>query len=250
MPSFERLGLFYPPTYHAATARGLLPKLRHQLRGRHVVKLVKGEGAVLDYGCGNGAFLSWAQELLPFRPLVGYEIGKGREILRLAEGRLTIVRGAPEDLMEVLPPCRLITMNHVIEHLPDPFTTLARLVTRLVPGGWLEGQTPAAQSLEHRVFGTHWSGYHAPRHTVVFSRQGLRRLLERVGLTEVEVSAAFNPASLAVSLAALAGRRRPGKGIPRAGLGWLGWLGCATLLAPIDLASGSPGIVNFKGVKR
>ena len=41
----------------------------------------------------------------------------------------------------------------------------------------MEGQTPAAGSLEQRVFGSFWSGYHAPRHTVVFSASGLDQFL-------------------------------------------------------------------------
>ena len=32
MPSFEQLGSFYPSTYHAANARGLLARARHRAR--------------------------------------------------------------------------------------------------------------------------------------------------------------------------------------------------------------------------
>ena len=159
-------------------------------------------------------------------------------------GAVTLVRGDIDDVCSVVPPCRLITMNHVIEHLPDPGAVVAALTAKLAPGGVLEGQTPAAGSLEHRVFRGAWSGYHAPRHTVVFSSAGLARLLADAGLGEVAVEKAFNPAGLAVSLASVPSRGGAGH-IRRGGPSWLMFLAVATALAPLDLLSKSPGIVDF-----
>ncbi len=248
MPPFHQLADFYPPNYHAATAHGLLARARHNARLKQLTPLLNGDGALLDYGCGNGAFLTWAATKNLGRPLFGYEIADQREVQKLADGAVTIVRGKPADLLDSLPSCRLITMNHVIEHLPDPHETISALTRFLAPGGAIEGQTPAADSLERRVFKTRWSGYHAPRHTVVFSRAGLHKLFDRVGLNQPAISAAFNPAAIAVSLAACT--RSPERPIRRAGLGWLWWLGCATLLAPIDLLSGASGIMNFRAIRQ
>lgn len=247
MPSFDRLGTFYPTDYHAVISHGLLSQARHRARLRQLRPLFSGEGALLDYGCGNGAFLLWAARQNLGRPLFGYEIGPHREIQQLAGGAITIVRGRPEDLIGVVPPCRLICMNHVIEHLPDPLATIGAVVEMLTIGGSVAGQTPAADSFEHRIFGTRWSGYHAPRHTVVFSRVGLRYLLERADLRKIDIRTAFNPAGIAVSLAASASNSP--RGIRRTGLGWTGLLGCATLLSPIDLLSGASGIINFRATR-
>ena len=111
----------------------------------------------------------------------------------------------------------------------------------------LEGQTPAADSLEHAVFGRKWSGFHSPRHTVVFSREGLRRFLGRCGFSAPTINAAFNPAGVAVSLGSL-GDSGAGR-IRRSGIRWMALLGGATLAAPLDLLSGRPGIVDFVAVK-
>jgi hypothetical protein len=113
----------------------------------------------------------------------------------------------------------------------------------------MEGQTPAADSLERRVFRGAWSGYHAPRHTVVFSRRGLKVILKAARLSDPKVTAAFNPAGIAVSLASLRHGNHPGV-VRRNGPAWLTYLGLATALAPLDLLSGSPGIVNYAAVKR
>ncbi len=243
MPGFAQLGSYYPANYHAATSRGAIARLRYAGRLRQLAPLLQGDGALLDYGCGNGAFLGWAAEQGLDRPLFGYEIGERDNVERLAGGAVTIVRGRPEYLLELLPPCRVVTLNHVVEHLPDPAATISALAPFILSGGFLQGQTPATDSLERRIFGGRWSGYHSPRHTVVFSRRGIGRLLERVGLENVVVTSAFNPAAIAVSLAATL--RASPRGIPRAGPAWLAWLASATLLAPFDLLVGPGAIIDF-----
>jgi SAM-dependent methyltransferase len=245
MPDEAQLAAFYPATYHSFGTKSWISDIRHDMRARRIGALAKGEGAVLDHGCGDGAFLLRAANRLKNAQFYGYELDSQRRLETLAGGRVTLVKGSLDDLMDVLPDCQLITMNHVIEHLPNPLATLTRLCKKLAPGGVFEGQTPAAGSLEHRVFGRRWSGYHAPRHTVVFSRAGLSRLLERAGLVEIEIDGAFNPAGIAVSLASLRQAAEEPGIIARRGMGWLSWLGLAGALAPIDLLSGSPGIVNF-----
>ncbi len=243
MPSGADLAAFYPPDYHARTGQGLLGRLRHQARFRRLAPLV-GAGPVLDYGCGNGDFLRYVARRRPGPEYYGFEIGEKREVTVLDGGAVTVVRGDIDDVCSIVPPCHLITMNHVVEHLPDPLAVMAELAAKLAPGGVLEGQTPAAGSLEHRVFKGAWSGYHAPRHTVVFSAAGLAVLLAKAGLVDVEVERAFNPASIAVSVASVPQRGRAGH-IRRSGPSWLAFVAMATALAPIDLLSDSPAIVDF-----
>lgn len=244
MPDTSELPAYYPADYHSQTGQGPVGRLRHDVRLRRLTSLAAGEGALLDFGCGNGDFLRRAAAADPGRAYYGFEIADRPEVVTLDGGAVTIFRGDLAALFAQLPPCRIVTMNHVIEHLPDPLATLSSLAQALVPGGLLDGQTPAAGSLEHRVFGTRWSGYHAPRHTVVFSPSGLETVLGRAGFTEISVKGAFNPAGLAVTLASVPQRRAPGT-VRRQGLVWLGCLGMSALLAPIDLLSRAPGIVDF-----
>ena len=248
MPADAALASFYPETYHSMQADGLLVRMRNDVRWKRLASLGAGDGPLLDYGCGEGQFLAHVARRNPTIRLFGYEISAQREVVEREHGRLTIVRGDVADLLDVLPPCSLITMNHVIEHLPDPVATVSRLVARLRPGGVFEGQTPAAGSLEHRVFGTRWSGYHAPRHTVVFSANGLQTALLRSGLEEPHVRGAFNPAGLALSLASLRHDDAPSV-LQREGASWLVWLGLASGLSVFDRISGSPAVVDFHARK-
>lgn len=250
MPDDATLASFYPPTYHSMRADGLLVRMRNDVRWKRLASLLDPacEGVLLDYGCGEGQFLRHVAQRDPSVRLFGYEIAGERSVATDLDGRLTIVRGSLDDLLDVLPPCALITMNHVIEHLPDPVDTVSRLAARLAPGGVFEGQTPAAGSLEHRVFGTRWSGYHAPRHTVVFSPDGLSRALTRAGLEAPSVRGTFNPAGLALSLASLRHDDRPST-LTREGGAWFFWLGLASGLSVVDRFSGAPAVVDFDARK-
>lgn len=248
MPTLAELAAFYPPDYHSMTHAGLLNKIRNDMRIRRLSKLAIKEGVILDYGCGDGAFMVQAARRLPQRHFWGFEIADRTETSVLAEGKVTLVRGSLRDLLAILPACGMITLNHVIEHLPDPLGVVKALADRLLPGGIFEGQTPASDSLERSVFGRKWSGYHAPRHTVIFSRAGLCCMLERSGLSMPKVLGAFNPAALAVSLGSLPSKES-GR-IHRSGWKWFALVALAGGLAPIDLWSGRPGIVNFIAIKR
>jgi SAM-dependent methyltransferase len=248
MPTLAELAAFYPSDYHSMTHAGLLNKIRNDMRIRRLSKLVIDEGVILDYGCGDGAFMVQAAKKLLRRRFWGFEISDRTETSILVEGRVTLVRGSLRDLLAILPGCGLITLNHVIEHLPDPLGVVKALADRLLPGGIFEGQTPASDSLERSVFGKKWSGYHAPRHTVIFSRGGLCCMLERSGLSTPSVLGAFNPAALAVSLGSLP-RKERGR-IRRSGWKWFTLIALAGGLAPIDLWSGRPGIINFIAFKR
>jgi len=245
MPEPTQLADFYPDGYHSFGRAGFLTRLRFDMRIKRLRALAMREGVVLDHGCGDGTFLMRAAELMPQHSFFGYEISDRSQAVEMLNGRVTLVRGAESDLFRLLPQCGLITMNHVIEHLPDPVTTLSQLRERLLPNGIIEGQTPAANSHEHRLFGSRWSGYHAPRHTVIFSRKGLRRILERAGFEILKIEGAFNPAGIAVSLSSLAASQDSPSRIERKGLKWLCSLALATPLSVADSLSRSPGIVNF-----
>lgn len=75
-----------------------------------------------------------------------------------------------------------VTLNHVIEHVPDPVKLLRECWRVLKPNGKLILVTPNIKSLGHRVFGKNWRGLEVPRHLFIFSRQSLRTCAELAGV--------------------------------------------------------------------
>lgn len=248
MPSVSELSCFYPESYHSMHGNNLLARLKSRLRIARIKSCIQADGAILDYGCGDGSFLRQAAQVMPQRQFFGFEISDHKEVVSFENNRVVLVKGTLADLIEILPPCAVITMNHVIEHLPDPHTVITSLHAKLVPGGIFEGQTPNTDSLEHKFFGASWSGYHSPRHTVIFSSCGLQLFLARAHFEQIEISPAFNPAGIAMSLASLQQGSNAGI-VSRQGLLWLFWLAIATIFSPLDLLSGHAGIINFVASK-
>jgi len=75
----------------------------------------------------------------------------------------------------------VVTLFHVLEHLPDPGTALLVVRSLLRAEGVLVAQVPNVDSYQARLFGRRWYGLDVPRHVVNFTAQSLARLLARCG---------------------------------------------------------------------
>ena len=163
---------------------GLLPGARS--RTERFIRNLRFAGErprLLDVGCGNGAFVGQMQAL-------GWR-AEGIDVDRraLAEGRaagLPVREATIGDLDSEQGRFDAITLGHVIEHLHEPRESLAALRSLLRPGGMVWLATPNVEATGHRVFGPNWHALDPPRHVVVFSGAGLRRLLDAAGFDRVE----------------------------------------------------------------
>lgn len=138
------------------------------------------KGRLLDVGCGNGSYLNQMRQL-------GWEVkgvepdGEAVTVARQKFG-LEVFHGSLEEARFADKQFDAITMNHVIEHVPDPIGTLHECHRVLKPGGRLVVATPNISSLGHHVFEESWRGLEVPRHQMLFSPYALRACAERAGL--------------------------------------------------------------------
>jgi SAM-dependent methyltransferase len=80
----------------------------------------------------------------------------------------------------------IVTMNHVLEHVPNP-DEIASIVFRLLKkGGIFYGFIPNSDCIERRVFGKYWKGYDLPNHFTWFSKKNLRRFLTDIGFSSIK----------------------------------------------------------------
>lgn len=94
----------------------------------------------------------------------------------------------------------VVTLVEVIEHLAHPADALRQAVGWLRPGALLYLTTPNAGSLNRRLQGPRWSVFCPPEHLTIWSPQGLRTTLSRLGLTRFRVRThGFNPAEILAS---------------------------------------------------
>jgi 2-polyprenyl-3-methyl-5-hydroxy-6-metoxy-1,4-benzoquinol methylase len=112
----------------------LLEHLRSQVR-------LPETGKLLDVGCGNGALLRAFSSTIPRWSLSGTELN--------AKYRKEVESIDRVEALHVCSPDRvpgsfdLITLIHVLEHIPKPRELLAGLWNKLEPGGLLVIQVPA-----------------------------------------------------------------------------------------------------------
>ncbi|HMB34702.1 MAG TPA: class I SAM-dependent methyltransferase [Methylomirabilota bacterium] len=195
---------FYEPGYRRRVA------LIRRLTGlRH--------GLVLEAGCGSGLFLRHLRK-------EGYTVeGVETSAADVAYARqrlgLTVFEGSLESLR--LQPGRYdaVILVYVLEHIPDPAATLARIRTLLKPGGWAVLGLPVMDSGQARWLGARWSAVtEAPRHVAIPSVAGARRLLESAGFDNIR----WAPSPLGENAGHIALSLLPAAATPRAYAGTAG----------------------------
>jgi SAM-dependent methyltransferase len=134
-------------------------------------------GRYLDFGCGNGATLRSAANVFTHWDLFGYEphVRDPDTILGISG-----VKGLLNQLDDVEKPFDLITMMHVVEHIPNPASVLRDVVKKLSLGGFLFIQVPYFIDSPYELT--------VADHCSHFSLQALKRIVHNAGLRIISAS--------------------------------------------------------------
>ena len=144
------------------------------------IKMIRGLlGAepvrILDVGSGTGEFLKACSN--KGWETIGVEPNQGARELATSYG-LDI----KSSLSEVKDQFNVITLWHVLEHLPDLNDTLKSLSKLLKKNGKLIIAVPNNESYDAKEFGAQWAGYDVPRHFYHFTQDSIRKLFKNHNL--------------------------------------------------------------------
>jgi SAM-dependent methyltransferase len=143
-----------------------------------IVRDVKKRGRLLDFGCGNGGFARWMAD-------AGYDV-VGLEPFSLGHpverSHLLLIREPLESAKPRLGRFDVITLWHVLEHLPRPVEVLRTLSQLLAPDGVMIVSVPNFLSWQSLFFGGGWFHLDPPRHIVHFEARTLENALHEAGL--------------------------------------------------------------------
>jgi 2-polyprenyl-3-methyl-5-hydroxy-6-metoxy-1,4-benzoquinol methylase len=148
-------------------------------RALKVVTIAPAARSILDIGCGRGLMLHYLQRVFGYRRVVGTQIAEN--MCRYARDVLG-VEVYDRDLLELpLEPASfdIVSIWHVLEHVPDPDGYVARCADLLRPGGRLVIEVPNYASWSRRMTGRHWLGLDLDYHLAFFTPQSLTGLLCR-----------------------------------------------------------------------
>lgn len=162
-------------------------------------------GRLLDVGAGIGEFLHYAQPF--FSHVTGTEISSTGVQVARQKYDLELLHGQVETLDLPLASFDMISIFHVLEHVPSPVSFLARLKELLRPGGllvcavpndvlaWRSRQNSLGKRLGHKKFEHFSPVLGTPKvcsveevHLSHFTPLVLRRLFENSGFEIVEQS--------------------------------------------------------------
>jgi SAM-dependent methyltransferase len=211
-PVPDDLSAFYPHNYWFRPSKSLAARLEETYRrllildhvhfAEQSLREIGSSGPVLDVGCGGGLFLGVMKQRgarvagMDNSPEAAGAAWHHNHVPALL-GDLTKAPVAPAS-------CALITMFHVLEHLPDPKSFLQASRQLLKPGGRLIVQVPNIDCWQYALLKSKWNGVDIPRHLTDFRTSDLERLLNQSGF-RVRRTKLFswrdNPAGLATSLA-------------------------------------------------
>jgi SAM-dependent methyltransferase len=134
----------------------------------------------LDIGAGTGDFLLAAKN----RDWVTTGVEPSYDArMRAGEKRVNLLPS-----MEVLPREKysVVTLWHVLEHLPDLENQILKLREHLEDEGVLVIAVPNFKSYDAEHYKEFWAAYDVPRHLWHFSREGIERLFAKYEMEVVK----------------------------------------------------------------
>lgn len=143
--------------------------------------LQKGKGNLLDIGAGTGDFLSVAKNngwittgIEPSEKAKSIALKKG---VSFVDNTKTLENHSFD----------VITMWHVLEHVPNPEEQIKELKRLLKPTGTILIAVPNFNSYDAKHYGVFWAAFDVPRHLWHFSKTAIRKLFEKEDLELVQI---------------------------------------------------------------
>ncbi|SDS37919.1 class I SAM-dependent methyltransferase [Gramella sp. MAR_2010_147] len=166
---------------HSDSKENLQEKVYHLVKSYMLSKKAKwikkyiNKGHILDYGAGTGEFLNkmntlgWNVEgIEPSTSARNLGISKGLKI----HSELLELENDSYDV---------ISLWHVLEHIPDFETKLSKFKDLLDDNGFLIIAVPNYNSYDAKYYKEHWAAWDVPRHLWHFSRMGISKKLSEHG---------------------------------------------------------------------
>ena len=182
-PSLENLGRYYEsPDYisHTDSKRSLFEKAYHFVKGialKNKLNLINssssGKGKLLDIGAGTGDFLLTAKE--NGWSTIGVEPSEKAKAIAIQKGIEFVVETQELESHSF----DVITMWHVLEHVPNLDNQIKELKRLVKPNGTVIIAVPNFKSYDAKYYGKFWAAYDVPIHFWHFSKTAIKILFEK-----------------------------------------------------------------------
>jgi SAM-dependent methyltransferase len=182
-PSPENLGRYYESNdyiSHTDSKRSLFEKAYHFVKGialKNKLNLINNcsssKGNLLDIGAGTGDFLFTAKQngwetigVEPSEKAKGIAIGKG---IKFSDSTQDLESHSFD----------VITMWHVLEHIPNLEIQIKELKRLVKPNGTIIIAVPNFKSYDANYYGKFWAAFDVPIHFWHFSKTAIQLLFQK-----------------------------------------------------------------------
>ncbi|WP_281238384.1 class I SAM-dependent methyltransferase [Flavobacterium praedii] len=190
-PSLDVLGKYYESVdyiSHTDSKRSLFEKAYHFVKNialKNKLDLINShqpsKGLILDIGAGTGDFLTVAQK--DGWKTIGVEPSEKAKSIAKGKG-VTFVENTVELESHIFD---VISMWHVLEHVPNLEEQIKELKRLLKPNGTLIIAVPNFKSFDAKYYENFWAAYDVPIHFWHFSKMAIQKLfaIENMKLEKV-----------------------------------------------------------------
>ncbi|SHI95236.1 Methyltransferase domain-containing protein [Aquimarina spongiae] len=185
-PKEEDLGKYYESEdyiSHTDNKRSLFEKVYHLVKSYAlrkkvglITKLNNGSGTILDIGAGTGDFLSKAKN-------GGWTVSgiePNEQAKQLAQQKEVLLHTKTDEFEDHS--FDIITLWHVLEHVPDLQHQIQEIKRLLKPGGYVIVAVPNFKSYDATHYKSFWAAFDVPRHLWHFSKNAIQKLFAEQGL--------------------------------------------------------------------
>lgn len=152
---------------------------------------------LLELGSAYGFFIDEAQN---FFECTGLEVSKDAAAVSLNKGHKVFTDEYDEPTAQKIGKLDIVTMFDVIEHLPDPVSTIRLLDQHLNKEGLIIITTGDIDSLLAKMMGKKWRLMTPPQHTFFFSRHTLSNIFIKLGYKLERVDSPWKSVPLGLAL--------------------------------------------------
>lgn len=166
----------------------IIIKLFRFNRAYSIKKIKPQAKSILDIGCGRGFILYYLKKYLGFRTAIGTQIS--RPAAEFAQNKLAL-KIYQADLLEIdfgEQKFDIITMLHVLEHVPNPEEYVAKIYTLLNKGGVFLIEVPNFKAWSRKIAGKYWLSLDPQYHIIFFNYQNISELLKKYNFNIKKIS--------------------------------------------------------------
>lgn len=182
-PKLENLGRYYQSDkYYSHTSHqgGIIPFIYRKVKEINLrtkfKQVTTGSDIekVLDIGCGTGDFLGVCKK----EGLEIYGIEPDSKARTLAKDILKVEILHPDQIVKIPDESfDLITMWHVLEHVPDLKMQISELSRLIRKGGKVVIALPVYESYDAEVYKEKWAAWDVPRHLYHFNKDVISKMM-------------------------------------------------------------------------